>query len=289
MSDRPQTVAAILDVAGRYLKEREIEHPMLVTQLLLSHVLRCGRLELFLKHDCQLNDNQLQLMRNGTKRLSQGEPLQYITGQTQFMGHDFLVDKRVLIPRPETELLVEALLSHHELLAIDNPFIADVGTGSGCIVISLALAKPDAIYTAIDTSKDAVELARTNATNLGVAEKITFFPCKFTDAVDPGSLNCLVANLPYIPTAEHEELPVHIRNHEPRSALDGGPDGLDIIRQLLPDMAKALKPGGLIFLEIGHNQADRVVALLKSNGFVDIRITQDLGRKDRMVSALRAP
>jgi release factor glutamine methyltransferase len=249
--------------------------------------MRCKRLELYVKFDQALTEKQLAAMRRGVKRLAEGEPVQYIIGSTEFMGHSFKVDDRALIPRPETELLVQEVLAAESVWQSGEPTVADIGTGSGCIVISLASAKPHARYLALDTSSDALEIAAENAERLGVLARITFAGSDISESLEPDMLDAVTANLPYIPTAEWEKLPEHIRKHEPRGALDGGEDGLDQLREVVPDAWFVLKPYGKLFLEIGHNQAEQVLCLLEESGFVDPSVKQDLAGHDRVVIAAK--
>jgi release factor glutamine methyltransferase len=286
MADTPKTVAGILDATATYLAGKGVDESRLAAEHLLGRLLNCKRLELHSRASEVLNDKQLDAMRRGMKRLAGGEPVQYVLGQWDFMGRTFKVDRRALIPRPETEILVETVLKCGPLWTRQKPSIVDVGTGSGCIVISLALAKPDALYLALDTSDEALELARANAVAAGLGEKIAFTNGEMCDLVEPASLDAIVANLPYIPTAEYEKLPVHIRNHEPRAALDGGPTGRTVIELVVQDAAMALKPGGFLFLEIGEDQATAVTALLEGAGFDAIETVKDLAGRDRVVKGI---
>ena len=281
-----QTLKTILDAAAGYLAAKGVEEARLICELLAARLLRCRRLELPLKYDLVLDEKLVEAMRRGVRRVAAGEPVQYVLGETEFLGHVFKVDPRALIPRPETELLVERVLGCAPLWQNPKPRIVDVGTGCGCIVISLALARPAAVYAALDVSDAALALARENALRHGVAERIGFAREELADFVDPGTVDAIVANLPYIPTAEIAKLPVHIRDHEPREALDGGPDGLAHISALVEDAAIALKPGGFLFLEIGHDQRERVQKLMEQVGFERITVTKDLAGHDRVVEGV---
>jgi release factor glutamine methyltransferase len=290
MSDAPpKTLLEILTAGTAYLVARHVEEARLVCELLASRLLGCKRLELPLLHAKPLDEKRLAAMRRGVKRVGDGEPVQYVLGQTEFMGHVLKTDPRALIPRHDTETLVEAVLDCKPLWGRKAPAVVDVGTGSGCIAISLALAHPEAKYLALDVSEDALGLAREDAAALGAAERIAFERAELADAVEPEHCDAIVANPPYIPTADYEKLPVHILKHEPRLALDGGPDGLTVVEQLVQDAAIALKPDGFLFLEIGHDQAARVSAFLQDAGFEDVRVRQDLGRRDRVVSGRIPP
>jgi release factor glutamine methyltransferase len=286
MTQSPKTVVEVLNAAADYLAGRGVDESRLAAEHLAARLLNCRRLGLYLKHDQALTEPQLDAMRRGMKRVAAGEPVQYVIGQWDFMGHTFKVDRRALIPRPDTEILVERVLACEALWSLKKPAIADIGTGTGCIVISLALAKPDGLYLALDASDDALSLARENAAQFGLAETIPFTNAELCDLVEPESLDAIVANLPYVTTAECERLPTLIRHHEPRLALDGGVDGLSIIESVAQDAAMALKPGGFLFLEIGETQAAAVLQLLKNAGFEQITVTQDLAHRDRVVSGV---
>lgn len=276
----------VLQSGADYLAGKGVETPRLVMEHLMAHVLKCPRLQLYIRFEAPIPEDTLVVLRGGIKRLGAGEPLQYVVGDVEFMGHRFVTDKRALIPRPDTEPLVNAVLACEALWTLDKPVIVDVGTGSGCIVVSLALARPGADYRAVDRSEAALDLARDNAARLGVAAGIGFQSGDLLSGFGPQSLDAVVANLPYITTADCAGLPRHIREHEPLSALDGGADGLDLIRRLIGEARSALRPGGPIFLEIGFDQAARVVDTLRSGAFRDPVVCQDLGGRDRVVHAI---
>jgi len=288
MTSTPKTVLEVLEAGAGFLERGGIEHPRLACELLLSRLLNCRRLELYLKYDTPLGEKYLEAMRRGLQRVKAGEPVQYVLGQTGFMSHTFKVDRRALIPRPETEALVEHVLQYKPLWEKERPAVVDVGTGSGCIVVSLVKSHPHGRYIALDTDAEALALARENAEGLGVADKIIFADGELPDLVEPETMDAVVANLPYIPTAVCEKLPSHIRDHEPRSALDGGADGLSIIETVVQDAGIVLVTGGALFLEIGDDQGTAVVSMLKETGFTDTEIKQDLNKRDRVVSALLA-
>lgn len=288
MTLEPKTLGIVIQAGSEYLAGRNIENPRLLCELLAARLLACKRLELPLQYTKALNDKHLDAMRRGLKRLSQGEPIQYILGETEFMGHKFKTDKRALIPRPETERLVQTVLDTAALWANAKPAIVEIGTGTGCITISLALAKPQALYIALDTSIPAIELARENARFHKLSDNTAFTETELCDIADPASIDAIIANLPYISTSEYEKLPIQIKNHEPREALDGGPDGLSIIEPIVHDASFALKPAGHIFLEIGETQGRAVSSILKETGFTNISIIKDLNQRDRIVTAILA-
>lgn len=290
MPSRPKALGEVLKVATAYLAEKSAHEPRQTAELLAARLLRCRPLELCLKYDRVLTDEQLAAIRRGVKRAAAGEPIQYIIGETEFMGHVLKVDPRTLIPRPETEILVQTVLDCQEVWAANTEatLIADIGTGSGCIAISLALERQGARFVAVDMEPSALELAAENASVLGVLDRIRFGGPELSDCLEPDSLDGAVANLPYIPTPEWQKLPPHIREHEPRTALDGGPDGLSVIKDLASDLWIVLKPDGFVFLEIGEDQGASVVALLKESGFGNLDIKQDLAGRDRIVCAAKS-
>lgn len=289
------TVRAILEKGVAYLAKRPVDQPRLAMELLLSRLLGCPRLELYLRLDQPLTEPQVEAMRRGLRRVASGEPIQYIVGEAGFMNHTFKVDRRAMVPRPETETLVETVLEWHELWILSDsqtprrPVVVDVGTGCGCIVLSLLLVRPQGVYIALDISAEALDLARENARHLGVADRVCFVAAELPDAVEPESVDAVVSNPPYVPTEAYEHLPLSVRQYEPRTALDGGPGGLAVIQTVLQDAAVALKPHGFLFLEIGADQGDAVRRMAIEFGFTGIEIRRDLAGRDRIVCARRMP
>ncbi len=260
-----------------------LESPRLLAEWLLAWAWACPRLELPLRRDLPVPPAAAAAIAAAAARLLRGEPLQYVLGTAAFMGWDLRVDGRALIPRPETELLVDRLLQEPAAWARPAPRVADVGTGSGCIAIALALRRPAARVLGIDRSPAALDLARANAAALGAADRITWRQGDLLAGQPPASLDVVVANLPYVTTAEWQGLPPAIREHEPRLALDGGPDGLDAIRKLIPQAWQALDKGGIICLEIGAHQGAEVRGLLRSARFSGARLMQDDAGYDRIL------
>ena len=277
----------VLESGGGFLEQKGIEHPRLACELLAARLLKCPRLELYLNYERELPERYLDAMRRGVKRLAAGEPVQYVLGEWDFMGHTFKVDSRALIPRPETQQLVQRVLDCEALWSADTPpMVVDVGTGSGCIVISLALDRPVGGYIGIDVSDDALALARENAERHDVSERIRLERAELCDLAEPGTLDAIIANLPYIPSAEVDVLPSIVGAHEPRLALDGGADGLDVVRMIVHDAVMALRTGGYLFLEIGETQGAALIGLLSGIGFSDVKVHRDLAGRDRMVEAV---
>jgi release factor glutamine methyltransferase len=219
------------------------------------------------------------------ERRAAGEPIQYITGEQEFYGLPFHVNHNVLIPRPETEGLVERVL---ELAAgFARPRIVDVGTGSGAIAVALAANLPQATVTAIDISEAALEVARINAERNGVADRIRFTQCDLLAPFAAGSFEFVVSNPPYVPSADRDSLAAEVRDHEPHMALFAGEDGLAIYRRLIPAAHAVLAAGGWLALEIGCGQAEAMRGLLAEAGFVQIEFARDLQGIERVATARR--
>jgi len=288
MTDNDKTVAGIIKSGADYLAKKGVESPRTACEYLLGRLLNCPHLNVYAKDKETLNEKQLEAMRRGIKRVASGEPVQYVTGRTDFMGHAFKTDPRALIPRPETETLVHAVLQEKELWNEEKPIIVDIGTGSGCIIISLAKEKPNAVYIAIDKSEEAISLAQENAETLKVKDNIVFTANDMSDFIEPATIDAVVTNPPYIATADYERLPIHIREHEPRTALDGGPTGLAVTENIIQDAAIILKPNGFLFLEIGETQANDVTLLLQKESFSNISVEKDIAGKNRIVTARNA-
>jgi len=279
------TLGDALNAGADFLARKGTDEPRLTAEWLAARLLRCARLELTSRLVQPLPEKLVDALRRGLVRVGAGEPVQYVMGQWDFMGHTFKVDRRALIPRPETEQLVERALACEALWKRPSPTVADIGTGSGCIAISLAMARPAARIIGLDVSEEAIALARENTEQFGLAARVVLVAGEMSDLIEPETLDAVVSNPPYIRTSDCETLPRHIRGHEPRLALDGGADGLSCIEAIVTDTAIVLKPGGFILLEIGHDQGAPVSGLLTANGFTNVSISPDLSGKDRIVSA----
>lgn len=280
---QPKTVWTILDVlrwtTGRF-EERGIGSARLDAELLAAHALGLSRVQLYTQFDRPLAPAELAAYRELVRRRQAGEPVAYITGHKEFWSLDLLVDSRVLIPRPDTETLVEEAL---ERLAPGAPAqVADVATGSGAIALALAKSRPELTVFASDASTDALTVARANAERLALP--VTFLPGPLVEPLRPHApFDLIAANLPYVPTAEIAGLAAEVQA-EPRQALDGGPDGLDLVRALVGAAPAVLRAGGALVLEIGVGQAEATAALLRAAGFGDVRARRDLGGIERVVS-----
>ncbi|GEL72194.1 MULTISPECIES: peptide chain release factor N(5)-glutamine methyltransferase [Myxococcus] len=280
MSSEPWTIRRVLTWTTQHFEKRQVDAPRLTAEILLSHVLELSRVRLYVDLDRPLSKDELGAYRALIERRMAGEPTQYLTGVREFYNRPFKVDARVLIPRPETELLVEAAL---RMLPKDAPGRAlDVCTGSGCIAISLAAERPQATVIATDLSPDACALARENAQALGVADRVTVLQGDLFTPVPAGErFQVVVSNPPYIASGEIPGLSAEVRR-EPKLALDGGPDGLVAVRRVVTGARQWLEPGGLLALEIGEDQGPAVLELLRAAGYADARVEKDLERRERM-------
>lgn len=250
---------------------------------LLQHVIGRDRTFVLAHPEQQLTDGQLQTFQELLKRRAAGEPLQYLTAQQSFFGLDFEVAPGVLIPRPETELLVEVALEM--IQGTPAPSICDVGTGSGCIAITLLHQRTDAHVVAIDISPAAIEIAKRNAIRHQVDDRLTFVRGNCFSLLSPAEFffDLIVSNPPYLAENDFPGLQREVKDHEPREALAGGPDGLDVVRRLLSESDAFLKPGGHLLIEIGFNQASTVQSLLEKQEWLVKGIRPDLQGIPRVV------
>jgi release factor glutamine methyltransferase len=264
------TVLEVLQSTTAYFKKHRVESPRLNAEHLLAHVLKRKRIELYLEFERALTEEELAPLRELVRRRGQGEPLQHLLGTVEFAGRVFLCDKRALVPRPETEHLVELLKSR-----IPHPAsrILDVGTGSGVIALSLAANFPEAAVTATDISDDALALARENAERLGLTNRIEFLTGDLLLYVSH-AYDLIVANLPYVAVPDRAALSREVR-HDPEVALFGGERGDEVVRRLIEAASSRLRPGGLLALEVGLGQADDLAALMAEKNYHDIRKEAD--------------
>lgn len=254
---------------------------------LLSHVMKRPRLELLLDGSSKMNPTQQEEYRTLLTRRAEGEPLQYIIGSQDFMGLCFLVDHRVLIPRQDTEILVEESIEVLKSLHRTEAQVLDIGSGSGAIGISIAKFVPSCQVVAVDINEGALALSLENAKRNGVEQQMYFLQSDLTDglsAKDHDRFDVIVSNPPYIPSSDIAHLQREIRDHEPIGALDGGEDGLALYRRMAQSIPSFLKTDGTILWEIGYNQAIAVCQLLLMD-FYDIRVLKDLAGMDRIVTA----
>lgn len=290
-------IRSALRWARLLFKEKNIETGSLDAELLLAHTLGVERHVIHRDPYTSLTSGQWTLFRQLVSRRLDGEPVAYLVGHREFMGLQFKVDHRVLVPRPETELLVETALV---LLGGPHPpggpvvslppaprtgMVADVGTGSGAIALSLACYSPEIKVYATDISAAALEVARENAVRLGVDGRVTLLPGNLLDPLEDrgvkGKLSLITANLPYVTSAGMEGLPRDVRDYEPHGALDGGPGGLDFYTRLIPRAVEYLVPGGYLLMEIGPGQGEPLLKLFPPG--CSGRVFNDLAGRERMV------
>ncbi|MBQ6925188.1 MAG: peptide chain release factor N(5)-glutamine methyltransferase [Kiritimatiellae bacterium] len=270
-----KAIGDILDAGAAWLESRRVEDARLQCEWLAAALLALSRSELALARGREATEDFTARMRAGVRRLAQGEPVQYVIGEWDFRCLTLATDARALIPRPETEQLVQLALDERDVWEKPEPRLCDVGTGTGCIALSFAVERPQCRCTAVDVDEAALSLARENAVRCGVADRVEFRLGRNCDGAAEASLDAVVSNPPYIASRVVDGLPPLIRDHEPRRALDGGADGLDIVREVVNDAAIALRPGGWCFLEIGDEQGEAVRGILEDAGFSRIAVLSD--------------
>jgi release factor glutamine methyltransferase len=275
------TVSKLLDWTTNYFKKFNIEWPHLEAEILLAHALGLKRIDLYIQHERILNKEELAKFKDLIKRREKKEPIAYITNNQPFMSLDFYVDQSVLIPRPETELLVGIII---DLIKNDSRLItiADIGTGSGCIAVSLAKYLPQVKTIGIDASQEAIVIAHKNAVKHGLENRCEF---RFGSLLDPlaEKVDMILSNPPYIQSDQIEKLQEEVAIWEPRDALDGGKDGLEYIRKIIEQAPAHLASEGKIYIEIGFDQKEKVKELARETGkYQEIRIIKDLSGKDRI-------
>jgi release factor glutamine methyltransferase len=266
------TVLEVLQSTTGYFQKRNIDSPRLNAEHLLAHVLGRKRMELYLDFERRLLESELAPLRELVKRRGSGEPLQHLLGTVEFCGRSFRCDKRALVPRPETEQLVELLISHVKPETASSRMV-DVGTGSGVIAVTLAAEFPKAEIVGADISEDALMLARGNAERLGLADRVRFLRSNLLESVQPG-FDLIVANLPYVSTEDRPNLSREVL-HDPEVALFAGARGDELMQQLIAQAPSCLRPGGMLAMEIGIGQSETLVAALAEKNYRDIWTEKD--------------
>ncbi|RMH13357.1 MAG: peptide chain release factor N(5)-glutamine methyltransferase [Planctomycetota bacterium] len=301
-SDQLWTTRRLLAWMNRAFADKQIDAPRLCAEMLLAHVLGCDRLKLYTDPDRPASPLERSSLRELVARALKHEPIQYLIEEAWFFGLAFHVDRRVLIPRPCTEIIVEHVLQHARShpgfggTSGESLLIADVCTGSGCIAVALARHLAHARVIATDISRDALDVARLNAQRHGVADRIDL---RLGNLLAPilehpaagrrAALSYICANPPYIPDNEWAKVEPNVRDHEPESALRGGPDGLAFVRPIIESAAPLLRSGGLLLVEIASVSADEVVALTtRLDAFDDVSVVNDAEGKPRTLIARRA-
>ena len=290
------TVLEAIQRSSEFLTKKGVDSPRLQTELLLAHLLGLPRMQLYLNFERVLTEDEVNRFRELIKRRGQREPFQHIVGSTSFCGLEIAVNRHVLVPRPETELLAEhgwrflnqIEAPHSEGSCRPSVRALDFGTGSGCLAITLANKCPAAELYAIDASEPALEVARQNAARLGADDRIHFLLGEGLHALSQGiAFNLIISNPPYVPTAEIDTLQPEVRDFDPRQALDGGADGLNFYRLLANDAGERLKAGGKLMLEFGDGQAQGLTRIFESENWIVEAIVEDYTHQPRILIAGR--
>jgi release factor glutamine methyltransferase len=279
----PWTIRRLVLWATEDFRSRGFDSPRLDAELLLGHVLAKTRIEVILDGERPLDKAELDGFRELARRRRTGEPTAYLIGRREFFGTSLLVDPNVLIPRPDTEILVELALKHTDSRPAAGAAL-DLCTGSGCVAIAFALARREWTVTGIDVSAPAIEVAKRNAISAGLTAGIAFEVGDLFAPLPRGAeFDLITANPPYIPSDVIPTLEVGIREFEPRLALDGGPDGLGVTRRLIDGAPARLAQDGILAVEISYDQSAAVTELMTAAGFIEVQVTKDYGGNDRVV------
>ena len=285
MARQMLTVLEIIKRTTEYLAAKGIASARLNAELLIGHALERKRMQLYLEFERPLTEGELERIRPLVRRRAQHEPLQYVIGETEFGGLRLKVDRRALIPRPETEQLVELVLAW----CAENPSATkflDLGTGSGAIALAIGHARGDARVTAVDRSAEALALAGENARGAGLEGRLTLINSDWYAAVPGARFDVIVSNPPYLSAAETAAAPLEVRQFEPREALVAGAEGLDSLEAVIAGAPHHLRPGGLLALETGMDHHGRLSAQLRAAGFSKIEGRRDLTGRDRFILAV---
>ena len=280
---KTRTPLELVRLAAGYLAEKGVATPRLDAEVLLAHVLGVPRIRLYTEFDKPLEPAEVAAYREAVRRRARREPVAYITGEREFWSLGLRVDRRVLIPRPETEVLVERCLPRMGAAGV----LLDLGTGSGAVALALLSERPGWRAVGVDASAGALEVARENARRLGLGERAEFLEGDLYEPVAGRRFDLIVSNPPYVPSAELDRLEPEVCRYEPRRALDGGPDGLSVIRRIVAGAAEHLADGGLLALEIGAGQGPAVRALIEGAGLGRVEILPDHAGRDRVAAARR--
>jgi release factor glutamine methyltransferase len=284
-SPRVWTVETVLQWATDDFRSRGLESPRIDAELLIGHALSATRIELIVHASRVLSPDELGRIRRLVQRRRAHEPIAYILGEREFYGRVFRVDRRVLVPRPDTETLVAVAIERTRALSMSMRAL-DLCTGSGCVAITLARERPTSRVVACDVSPDALAVARDNAHRLG-AYNVAFRLGDLYSAIDPGArFDLVTANAPYIAAAELASLPPDVLHFEPLLALDGGEDGLDVVRSVVLQAPAHLRAGGLLAVEVGAGQAPAARELFEKASLVEVQVSRDYGRIERVVSGV---
>ena len=280
------TVLEAIQKSADFLGKKNVESPRLQTELLLSHFLKLPRMKLYLNFERVLTSSETDALRELIKRRSQREPLQHIVGSTSFCGFEIAVNRHALVPRPETEMLAELGWQFLSTINSQPPTALDFGTGTGCIAIALAAKCPNSKILATDISADARALAKENAVKNNLAERIEFLQGDgFAAFPNDMRFDLIISNPPYIPSAEIATLQPEVRDFDPRTALDGGVDGLDFYRRFAAEAKPFLKSDGKIMLEFGDGQADTISKIFENEKWIVEAVKEDYSQRARILIA----
>ena len=275
------TILESINLSAEYLIKKGIESPKLNAELLLAHVLQCKRLDLYLSFDKPLKDEEIKIYRELLKRRSNFEPLQYILGSVEFYGLEFKVNNSVLIPRQETEVLVETIIN---FFPKENTFsFLDIGTGSGNIAICLAKYFPQAFITTIDVNQACIQLAKENAEGIGVLDRIEFLKADINEFIHPNKFDVIVSNPPYVSSEEFQNLQPEIINYEPVDAVSDFSDGFKFYKLICEKAKSLLKTSGYLFFELGKGQSTAVREIMENNNFQNILVKKDYLNIERVI------
>jgi len=291
MTARTWTTLELLKTTTEFFVGKGLPSARLAAERLLAHAWNCKRMDLYLRGDHVIDGGVLENYRDLVRAYASGRPLQYVEGEIEFMGNRLAVDARVLIPRPETELLVDAVVKRLKPAAERGPVsVLELGTGSGAIAVALAVQLPSAEVWTTDASREAAIVATVNVRRCGVDPRVHVLVMDRFEAISPewaDTMNCVVSNPPYVTTAEMATLPSVVREHEPHVALHGGADGLDFYRYLCKQGLRFLAPRGMLAVEIGASQGRAVEALFRDAHLQDVTVLQDYAGLDRIALGVK--
>jgi len=292
-SDDAWTIQKLLKWVTEYLAAKGIESPRLSAELLLSHVLELKRIELYTQFNKQVSQHQLDKLHDLVKRAGLNEPIAYLTGKTEFYSLELEITADCMIPRPETELLVQRAIEYLRTRS-GVQYVCDLCTGSGCIAVAIAKNYPDARVIATDISAAALEVAARNVEKHRLNERVRLLCGDLFEPIikqlDVNQFDLIVCNPPYVSTAEYEKLDKNVKDYEPEFALLAGADGMDVYRKIFEKVDGFLRPGTALMLEIGYAQGPAVKEMLEQTGaFAEIKIEKDFHDNDRIVIARKKP
>lgn len=284
------TIRRLLEWTTGFFDRKQVDSPRLSAELLLGHVLSAPRIKLYTEHDRAVDEHHLAIFRDLVKRAGEHEPIAYLTGKAHFFNLEFKVTRDVLIPRPDTETIVEHVLQQVRFTpGLERPRVLDLCTGSGCVAAAIAQHLKTATILAIDDSPAALAVAKENVERLGLADRVLLAEGNLYEPLEKqitaSPFDMIVANPPYIPSAEIAKLDRNVRDYEPHAALDGGPDGLAVVRRILAGAPPRLLPGGRVYVEIQFDQAESAKRLAAEAGLTEVRVYRDAAGHERVLHA----